>query len=262
MTDYLKRIAKLRQGVNAKIFCVIAGKRLSGKTTLAGTLPGTTVLLHPITREAGADSALAMAKDKKNQLVIANFDDLYKDENGSLSLTTHLNYLSLDNEVENIYMDGISSVSNMVYDLPEVQELVANKDGFASYRMIGDKTNEFVHILKKLTLPSFTAHPKNVYMTMALTQKTDALGNITDVKFDVKGNMAITEITQQCPNVAVAMMETKKDDNGQEIKRRVLLTRTQDHWPGRIGGLLDKNNPGIVEADLSVLNDLIKSAVL
>ena len=51
-----------------RLFCVVAGPRLGGKTTIAGTLPGKTLLLQAAVLESGSRSALKLARERGNKV--------------------------------------------------------------------------------------------------------------------------------------------------------------------------------------------------
>ena len=59
-----------------KLFAVVAARRLGGKTTLAGTLPGTTLMLQAAVLESGSNSAKQLAEQRGNKLVVASFTSL------------------------------------------------------------------------------------------------------------------------------------------------------------------------------------------
>jgi hypothetical protein len=242
---------KLRKNQNkdGKLFGVVAGARLSGKTTIAGTLPGTTLLLQADLQEAGSESALALAKEKGNTLEVVNFSNHY-------DLLDLLTELYEANEFDNIYIDGISALTEMIYEAPETQAL-KKKDGFAAFQMIGDTMKNILLKAKKLTLGS-SGNPANVFLTMALKPKLDKAGNQVDVDTEVKGNVTVSHVTKLCPVVIVlgAIDREGIDDNtGKPFRERRMLTRSYQYWPARIDFLLDHQNPGKLPCDL---NEVIK----
>lgn len=247
----LERMKQLRRNNQGGLFGVIAGPRLSGKTTLAGTLPGKTVLLYPELEEAGPGSAEELAAKLGNDLTVVTFRSIYTGTAEAPSLMELISMLREDDEIDNIYIDGISAISDMIYSQSDVQVLL-KKNVWDGFRDIGDKLSTIMNEIKILTTTEVVKH-KNVFITMALSPKLDSAGNMIDVVFDVKGNVAVTQITKKCPFVGVlATAEVEGKDE------RVLLTQTFAGWPARIDGLLDDDNPGFVERNLGQVLNLLK----
>jgi len=242
--SYLKRAQASQKNAKGKAFTVICGRRLSGKTTLAGTLPGTSVLLYNRLKESDTECAENLAKKLGHKLHVFNFNTV---TGGELSLDDHLNALAKDTEVDNVYIDGATSVANILYDDPQVQ-VALEKNVWEGYRMIGDQVCSIIEKAKLLTMSSHAVKPKNVFITASLTTKTDANGNMLDVKFDIRGQMGITSLTEKAPNVLVIRDDITDSETGSEV--RMMMTRTANYWPARISGLLGDENPGVMAPDL------------
>jgi hypothetical protein len=235
--DKVKKQTKLD---NKKMFGIIGGLRLSGKSTIAGTLPGKTLMLQASVLESGSQSAEMLAKKLGNSLQVLNFNSLGE-------LIEIIAELKADTEFDNVYVDGLSAVTEMKLKDPMTAALI-KKSVWDGYRELGDFVTDVLLQLKELTYASSVKKAKNVFMTCALTSKQDKAGNVIDVSLDVRGNVAVTSVTKlgEC----VATVYLRQTEEGQE---RVLLTKTFDYWPGRIDGILDEDNPGIIPADLSQL---------
>lgn len=236
----LARIKKEGKAPAKKLFGVIAGQRLVGKTTLAGTLPGKTLLLQAAVLESGSQSAEMLAKKGGHDLSVMTFHSLAE-------LVELVAELKQDSDFDNIYIDGLSAITEMKMKDPTTAALI-KKSVWDGYRELGDFVTDVILHLKELTYPTSTKKAKNVFVTCALIAKQDKAGNVIDVALDVKGNVAVTSVTKlgEC----VATVYLRQTEEGQE---RVLLTKTFDYWPGRIDGILDEDNPGIIPADLSQL---------
>lgn len=219
----------------------IGGARLSGKSTLAGTLPGSTLVIQPAGIEAGNTSPVELGKKLGNKV------DL-------IEIESHLQIFEVltDKEVlayDNIYVDGISAFTEMVYGSPEFQKKsVKNKwDGFD---YIKDQSTKLVALCKEIS----AAHDKNVFVTYSLKEKTDENGNVTSVEMDAKGNATKTLVEGKSPNVLAAVAVNK--DDGSLV--RGLITKNNGPYVGRLGNLLDEDNPGkIIPANLAELLTIV-----
>lgn len=237
---------KANKPAEKKLFGVVAGRRTSGKTTLAGTLPGKTLLIQAGVLESGSKSAETLAKNNGNELTVVTFHSL-------TDLTDLLTELKADTEFDNIYLDSLTAVTEIKYDESDVQRML-KKDNWAAFREIGKAASDVLLQAKSLTYNEQTKKPKNVFVTMAVNIKTDANGNTIDLVFESKGNKAASEVIKL--GEAVVTVVTVQSDNGPERK---LVTRSVDFFPGRVDGLVDENNPGMIEADLSQLLKLINA---
>lgn len=238
-------LAKLKKNsaTHAKgMFGVIAGPRLGGKTTLAGTLPGKTLMLQAAVHESGSDSALAKAAELGNQLEVVNFTSV--DE-----LLAVIKELLTDDEYDNVYVDSLSAVTDLKFKEPTMVKLL-KADNWAGFREIGAVATEVILGLKELTYGEKAKHPKNVFITAALSIKQDKNGQIVDVALECKGNVAVSAITK-FGEAVLTVLPAQQTPEG-EIPNR-LITKTLDFWPGRIDGLLSHQNPGELPADLSAV---------
>ncbi len=237
----LKDKIKKRQQASA-VFAVIAGERLQGKTTLVGTAPGRTLLLQAAVLETGSRSAEQLAAQKGYHLDVVDFHSL-ADLVDSMEEAATSDY-------DNIYIDGISAVTEMKLEEPEIQKLV-KKDQWGAYREIGASVRNFIKLAKGLA----TNHGKNTFITLAFQPKRDVNGHLVELVPSCKGNVAVSEISRLCP--VFVTLRTGYDENDQE--RREMVIKSDGVYPGRCDSLLDQDNPGVIEADLGVLLNLLKA---
>lgn len=242
MSSILERIKKQQSPEGKRLFGVVCGPRLGGKTTLAGTLPGRTLLLQSVVRESGSESAQALAKLNGHQLDVANFSTVEE-------LLAILKECSSDEAFDNVYVDGLSSITDQKFDDPVIRKLVKT-DNWAAFREIGAAAETVIMTLKELTYPEKTKKPKNTWITCALDIKLDKNGSVADVSLSTKGNLAATAVTKfgECVVTVLPPTKTEAGETGHRM-----ITRTTDWWPGRIDGLLHGQNPGMLDADLSKL---------
>jgi hypothetical protein len=73
-------------------------------------------------------------------------------------------------------------------------------------------------------------------------------GEGNDVKMECKGQMAVTALTKLGEVVVTSLLVPSEQGS-----RRVLITKDYEGWRGRIDGLLDSENPGYVDPDLSIV---------
>ncbi len=223
------------------IFMVVAGERLMGKSTIAGTLPGKTLLLQAAVLETGSNSAAKLAAQLKNSLDVVDFQ--------SLDDLVALLDEARDSDYANIYIDGISAVTEMKLTQPDVQA-VLKRDQWGAYRLVGEAVRNFLKMAKSIA----SEDGKIVVISLALQPKRDANGNLTELVPSVKGNVAISEISRLAP-VFVTLRMTHNEE-GDTV--REMVTKTDEVYPGRIDSLLDSDNPGVLPADLSALLKLLK----
>lgn len=227
---------------NKSLFGVVASERLGGKSTLAGTLPGRTLMLQAAVLETGSKSAKALAKRLGNHLDIVDFEDL-DDLVGLIREFETSDY-------DNLYIDGISAVTEMKYYTDEVQRKL-KADNWGAFRMIGDSVRAFI----KMAKGAATDHGKRAFVTLALAPKRDANGMLTALDPQCKGNVAINEISRLCP--VFVTLRTRYNEEGELV--REMVTKSDDIYPGRIDLLLDDENPGVMAADLSKLLELVEA---
>ena len=214
------------------LYGVVAGLRLDGKTTLAGTLPGKTILFQAQLLETASSSAEQLAKELGNELDTVEFHSV-GDLRELLADKATLGY-------DNVYIDGLSAVSEMIYNGREIQALL-KKNQWEAFREIGDELREFQLMCKQFTIDT----GKNLFMTLALKPKLDPNGNIVSLDPVVKGQVALEAIKKYAPLVVAVAKET--DENGE--LHRYIITKSDGVYPARIDSVLDHNNPGRFEAD-------------
>ena len=225
-----------------KLFAVVAGERLAGKTTLAGTLPGRTLLMQCAIKESGSLSAQKLAKRNGYQLQVATFADLAE-------LLAMLPVAAKSPDYDHLYIDGFSALNDLRWGMPDMQKLAKN-DQWKAFGMHGEEMTQLLENLKRHT---YLEHGgKNVWLTCALKVKTE--GTEKDVDLECKGKIAVSSITRLGEAVLIPM--SVPAENGGT--RRIILTKSYDKWPARIDGLLDDENPGYVEPSLANVMALIE----
>ncbi len=228
---------------NKKLFCVVAGPRLGGKTTLCGTLPGRTLLLQAAVLESGSRSAQALAKRNGNQLTVDSFADL-------VDLRARIDKLFVSKDYDHIYVDGLSAITDLKFAEPNIQSMAA-KNVWDAYLKLGKDVQDLVLMLKGL---SYGPAAKNVFITCALKVKTE--GGSTDVELEAKGKMAVTAITKL--GEAVITITEIPTEGGK--KQRVMITKNFENWPGRVDGVLDDENEGFFAPDLNTILEMTGDA--
>jgi hypothetical protein len=220
-------------------FIVVAGERLTGKSTIAGTLPGNTLYLFGNVYESGYQSAVSLAKIRGNEMDVLTFHDL-KDLVAILSEDLA--------DYDNIFIDGISAVSAMKADEPAVEKL-SKTNVWEAYKIIGDSMRDFIFLCKEISTSG-----KNVISTLALTPEINANGSLTGLKPVTKGKVVLQEISGKVPIfVTLRLADTDKGET-----KREMVTLSDSIYPGRIDSLLDDNNPRVMDADLGKLLNLLK----
>lgn len=241
----LARVKKQDAEGGKRLFAAVCAPRLVGKTTLAGTLPGKTLLLQVAVLESGSKSAQALATQLGNDLTVLSIGTLPEWEDVIAELAK-------DTEFDNIYVDGLTAINEVIFRDPKATAL-RNKDGFKGYALIGETTDRILTDLKRLTYASGAAKPKNVFVTVAL--KVENEGGVTDVKLEVKGKVSVTSITKLAEAVLTVVPPVKTEGG---VTPHSLLTKSDGVWPGRVDGLLESQNPGtIAPANLTTFLNLI-----
>lgn len=243
----LDKIAKQEPApVGKKLFAVVAGPRLGGKTTLAGTLPGKSLLLQAAVLESGSGSAKELAKRNGNNLVVWNFSSVEE-------LAQILTELKTSEDYDNIYVDGYSAVTEMKYKDPKIAATI-KKNTWDGFRDLADAAGDVMTTLKQLTYPEYAKKPRNVFLTCALKVKLDANGNIANIELDTKGNAPVSYITKLGEAVVTALPGLRTETG---VGPHRLLTKSDGTWPARIDGLLADQNPGTLPADLGEVLKLL-----
>ena len=136
----------------------------------------------------------------------------------------------------------------MKADEPLVEKL-AKTNVWDAYKIIGDSMRDFIFLCKEISTTG-----KNVITTLALTAELNANGALVALKPVTKGKVVLQEITGKAP--VFVTLRLVEDDNG--TTRREMVTRSDVNYIGRIDSILDEDNPGVMEADLGKLLNLLK----
>lgn len=233
-----------RKSVKSRgIFAAITGQRLSGKSTLAGTLPGKTAMLTTRMFETGSATAETLAARLGSSLDIFEFSS-------AKELLTMAKEASLT--YDNIYIDGASGLTEILYRSPEItKELKKNVwDGFA---MLGDSVEDVLLGIKELAEKD---EGINVFVTAALEPKFDAAGNIIELAIEAKGKSVIKNLRKIFP--IVVCLRPSYDEEGRLKDEPEMVTKTDGPYGARIDSLLADQNPGLLNADLAELVALVK----
>ena len=238
----LDRLKKASKPDGKKLFCVIAGQRLAGKSSLAGTLPGKTLMLQAAVLESGSESARALARRMGNELDVVAF-------NNNDELLEVLKELTTDTTYDNVFVDSLTAVTEQKSKEPAIIKMTAG-NGFAAYKQIGVSAIDILEKLKELTYAEKAKKAKNAFIACALKVKLDSNGEIAEVELESRGQMAVVAVTKYGEAV-VTVLAPMRTETGETPHR--LLTKTRDCWPGRVDGLLADQNPGEIDADLGKL---------
>jgi len=219
-------------------FCCVMGARLGGKTTLAGTLKEPTLLLQAARLETNSKSALKLASENGYKLDVISFSSL--DE-----LAEIFEEFKESKEYKNLYIDSLSAIGDLVYDRPDIQKLL-NKDVWQGYRTLGSEIVNFILKCKDFVDNS----DKNVFLTLALKEKTDNQGFVTKLDLIMKGNMSLEMLQKVCPNIICLFREEDEECNS----IRKMAIRSHDVYNSRIDGILDscEKIPAVVTPDLEL----------
>lgn len=223
------------------IVAIVAGARFAGKTTLAGTLPGKTLMLQAKAIEAGYGAAKELAKQNEGHLDVIEFETL-EDLNGLLKEVVELDYNS-------VYLDGITAITDMRMSEPYMVKMEKN-DRWRAYGILANEMKELLINCKNLASDS----GKNVFITLALEEVVAPEGYVSAVKPITKGQKVMDHIKGMCPVFVSA--RAVYDENSKLVRQ--IVTKSDGPYPGRIGTKLDSDNPGIIEPNLGTLINLIK----
>jgi len=236
-----------KDSVNKGSFIILKGTRLSGKSTISGTLKGKTILAQAALLETGSNSAISLAKSLKNELVVLEF----KTVDELLEIIKEFKDLK---EFDNLVIDGITAITELKYREPRINRKVTGGgngmwDGF---REIVEATEALIESCKSIT----ETYNKNIVLTLSLDPKFDSTGDLIELVPIMKGNATLGKLDRYGNNAVV--VRCKQTDKGEVV--RELVTKNSGPYTARIDSLLDENNPGIIAADLSKLINLIKGA--
>jgi len=232
---------------------LVTGRSGTGKTTLAGTLPGRTLLLQVAGKEYGAETAMAQAKVNGNVLdsiALSSLSDFIK-------VATEL---KLDTVYDNVYVDSLSGLTFLAADDPEIaQMLQVKKPGanpFVGYSRIQAEIDK-VHKAFSELLYAPSKKPKNIIFSLAIEPKLDASGLPAEISPVMMGRASYSVFTRPAPTILV--LATKNTETGTE---RVMLTSNVGPYIARVNGLLDAVNPKMIEPNLATLFTLIAKEVV
>jgi hypothetical protein len=235
----ISTLKQQRQASNG-FFCAIGGARMAGKSTIAGTLPGKTIIIQPRGMEAGNQSPVVLAEQLGNSLDMIEVESIAQ----LFEVVADEELLSYDN----IYVDGISAITDMLFLSPEFAAKT-KKNKWDGFDYIKQNVQRLIMQLKHLA----DTGNKNVFLTYALEPKFDENGNVKEVVLVAKGNASRSMIEGQGSNVVLISEATDKG----EIKRGI-FTKNRGPYSARVGDILDEGNPGIIRADLSELLKLAR----
>jgi hypothetical protein len=222
------------------VFCVVAAERFAGKSTIAGTIKGKTLMLQAAVLETGSKSAQSLAAKLGNELRIETFTDLD-------DLIAWMEDFRTS-EYETLYVDGLSAITEMKYLQDDVQR-VKKKNAWDAFALVADSSRAFLKFAKSLTDGG-----KDVFVTLAMDPKRDTNGYLVELNPVTKGKVTTAEVSRLCP--VFVTLRTRYTDDGELV--REMVTKTDDVYPGRVDTLLDDANPGVLPADLSQLLALVK----
>lgn len=239
----LQKYAKAKE--KKGVFLTVKGTRLSGKSTLAATLPGNTILAQAALLETGSNSAVSLAKKLKHNLTVLEFKTVEE-------LQEIIKEFKDMKEFDNLYIDGITAITELKYKEPRINRKV-NGGGnmvWEGFREIAEATEALIESCKAITEVS----SKNVILTLSLDPKHDASGELIELIPITKGNATLGKLDRYGNNAVV--VRCRNTDKGEVV--RELITKNQGPYTARIDSLLDDNNPGVITADLTTLINLIK----
>ena len=231
----------LKEQSNAGVFAIIGGERLAGKSTLAGTLPGKTLLLQANILETGSQSALTLAERNGGQLDVISFRDY-----GDLLEIMESPELF---EYDNLYVDGLSSITDMVYESKEFEK-ISKKNTWDGFALISKATRGYLLKAKRLSDKGL-----NVFTTLAYKATLDPNGNVSKITPDIKGNATLGTMVKLCPTV-LSLRQTVVEGQGLQ---RVLMTTSDGVYPGRLDGMLDDEHEVYYDANLAIVLEKINT---
>jgi len=245
----LDKIKKAGGGAPARPYVLILGASGSGKTTIAGTIPGKTLLLSVKDKEFGSETAIAKADESGNHVTAFAVNSLAE----IIEIGTELR---TDDEFDNVFVDGFSALTYLAAEDPDIAALIESKRGgnpFAGYDRIRGELARVQKVFASLTYDG-VKKPKRVFFTLATETKRDINGFPVELMVSMKGKASLAEFTRPAPTiVALASKVTE------EVTERIMITKKVGIYEScRVNGLLDGNNPGVIEPDLGVLLNMMK----
>lgn len=246
----LEKVKKQESG--NKVFGLVTGKSGAGKTTLAGTLPNRTLLLQVRGKEFGAETAKAIAAKNGNKL------DAYSVSTPE-ELLAIAEELTTDKTYDNVYVDGITALTNIIAEEPEIRNLVEARKGgnpWAGYERINTRAVQVREAFAPLVYESGADKPKHVFFTLAVRVDVDG-ENEAALAPEMKGKATYSTFTRPSPTIIHVGERTVEVSDGEVKTERVLVIKNHGPIVARVNGVLDEDNPGIIAPDLSQLLALI-----
>jgi len=231
---------------NRGVFAAILGARLSGKSTIAGTLPGRSAMFTAKTFETGSGSAQKMAKDLGSDLDVFEFSSA-KDLVAMAKEAVAEGY-------ENLFIDGASGLTEVLYRQTDIARKIA-ANGWDGYALLADQVEDALLAIKDLTDKDGGV---NVFVTASVEPKYDQAGNVIELTVESKGRSVIKNLKKLFS--VVVTLRPAYDENGHVYDAPEMVTKTDGVYAGRIDSMLNQDNPGVLPADLSALIQLIKGA--
>jgi len=217
--------------VKPNICCLIVGQSSSGKTTLAGTLKGKTLVVS-------AEAGLLSLKDKAVDFVeVAGADDVAKWEHFRKCLI-----FAVNSDYDNIFIDSLSEISDYILALAD-KEFPEAKNTMQKWGYYSATMKKFIRFIRDI--------PKNVFMTTLQKTDKDEVGKRYYAP-DVSGKM--TEKMPAYFDLVLNMKILTKDDE----QIRVLQTFSDS-------GVVCKDRSGKLnryeKPDLSLILDKINGGI-
>jgi hypothetical protein len=230
---------------NRGAFVAVLAPRLGGKSTLAGTLPGRSAMFTTRTFETGSASAEKLAKDLGAHL------DVFEFSSGKELIAMAKE--AVDEGYENLYVDGVSGLTELAFRSPEVTKKMTT-NVWDAYALLGDTVEEVLLSLKEIAEKD---GGPNIFVTAAIEPKHDAAGNVIEMVVESRGKSVLKGLRRLFP--VVVSLVPAYDDDGNKLDVPQMLCKTDGVHPGRIDSLLAQDNPGRLDADLQQLITLIKT---
>lgn len=233
----VERLIKERQQKKG-YFAVVGGERMTGKSTLAGTLPGRTLLVQPAHIESGNESPLEKAAECGNHV------DLIQLENYEMFFELLTD--EAVKEYDNIYIDGISAMSMQLYKSPKFKVIEKKTNNWDAFRFVKDVLQDFMEAMKQYA----EVNDKNVFITYAtepvINKQTQQVESMRTVAM---GNYPQKFVEEGAGTVVQSIVATDAEGN----TKRALITSHTGPYHARVGDLLDGKAPKSLPHDLSEL---------
>lgn len=235
----LKRLLEQKKNPDA-LFCCVYGYSTAGKSTLAGTLPGKTLIIQIKNLETGSKSALQVAKQLGNNVSIVDIES----DKELISLFKEIK--ETDHGFDNIYVDSLSAFTEMFIRQPEIK-LLAGKDRWAAFNRLADAIFNIIIEAKKLSNSSETKKPCRMFMTLAV--ENDKEGKLVP---SIVGTASIKHIFRKFPSILYLHQHVDEENT----KVRYLYAQSNTiNLPTRLDSVLDTGKELIFHANLKDVID-------